>query len=148
MYYHAWLVASNWANWVHLTKTGRIKGKLQWLRDCYRRYTTKNEVVFKERILSGSKFKVNFKKINEMNTIGAYPKLTDSSTPWHWTLLQSFADLFCSIMLLLSRNIDFQNMKTNGILGQLECSVWNSCFLLWGGLVASTWNLVSLTVER
>ena len=63
-------------------------------------------------------------------------------------LFQSFADLFCSIMLLLSRNIDDQNIKTNGILEQVQCHLWNSGFLLWGDLVASTWNLVSLTVER
>ena len=28
MYYHAWLVLSNWANWVNLTKEGSIKARM------------------------------------------------------------------------------------------------------------------------
>ena len=63
---------------------------------------------------------------------------------------QSWADLFCSFMLLLeSLTIKDQgHIKGDGLLGNLECSLWNSGFLLWGGLVTSTWNLVCLTVER
>ena len=64
--------------------------------------------------------------------------------------IQSSADLFRSFMLLLeSLTIKDQGKtKGDGILGNLECSVWNPGFLLWGGLVTSTWNLVCLTVER
>ena len=32
MYYHAWLISSNLANWVNLTKEGWIKGKLECIR--------------------------------------------------------------------------------------------------------------------
>ena len=35
-----------------------------------------------------------------------------------------------------------------GILGELECRLWNSQLLLWGFFVSSTWNLVTLTFER
>ena len=65
-------------------------------------------------------------------------------------LFQSCADLFCSFMLLLgSLTIKDQGqINGDGTLGDLECFVWNSGFLLWGGLVTSTWNLVCLTVER
>ena len=53
-------------------------------------------------------------------------------------------------MLLLNSRIvnDITNIKTDGILGYVECAVSNTGFLVWGGFLASTWNLVCLTVER
>ena len=67
-----------------------------------------------------------------------------------FSLLQSSADLFCSLLLLLiSLTInDIYSVGADGILGDLECSIWNAEMFLWGGLVTSTWNLVCLTGER
>ena len=49
----------------------------------------------------------------------------------------------------MSRTIKDQgHTNTKGILGDLECSVWNGGLFLWAGMVTSTWNLVCLTVER
>ena len=63
---------------------------------------------------------------------------------------QSFADLLsATIMLLTSLTIKNSfHTRAKGILGDLECSVWNGDMLLWTGMVTSTWNLVCLTVER
>ena len=53
------------------------------------------------------------------------------------------------MLLLTALTIkDALHTRFDGILGDLECSVWNGEMFLWGGLVASTWNLVCLTVER
>ena len=53
------------------------------------------------------------------------------------------------MLLLTSLTIkDAFYTKFDGILGDLECSVWNGEMFLWAGLVTSTWNLVCLTVER
>ena len=53
------------------------------------------------------------------------------------------------MLLLTALTIrDAFHTKFDGILGDLECSVWNGEMFLWGGLVASTWNLVCLTLER
>ena len=63
---------------------------------------------------------------------------------------QSLADLFCSFILLLFALTIKDQTKTmsDGMLGVLECHLWNSDYLLWGGLLTSTWNLVCLTIER
>ena len=53
------------------------------------------------------------------------------------------------MLLLTAQTIqDVFNTRFDGILGDLECSIWNGEMFLWGGLVGSTWNLVCLTVER
>ena len=53
------------------------------------------------------------------------------------------------MLLLVSLTTkDEDQIKGDGLLGDLECSLWNSGFLLWGGLLTSTWNLVCLTAER
>ena len=63
---------------------------------------------------------------------------------------QSAIDLTCSLTLLLITHTvkDAYQTTTKGLLGDLECSVWNSRLFLWGTLVSSSWNLVCLTIER
>ena len=57
----------------------------------------------------------------------------------------------CSLALLL-RSLTNQDqtyvMMYDGILGHLECSFWNQGVLIWGGFLASTYNLLCLTIER
>ena len=73
---------------------------------------------------------------------------------WELTILfssfQSSVDLWCSFVLLLTSLLKKGHfyLNSDGILGHLECSVWNSNMLLWAGFGTSTWNLVCLTVER
>ena len=46
------------------------------------------------------------------------------------------------MLLLVSLTTkDQSEINGDGILGDLECSLWNSGFLLWGGLVTSTWSV-------
>ena len=53
------------------------------------------------------------------------------------------------MLLLTALTIkDALRTRFDGVLGDLECSIWNGEMFLWGGLVASTWNLVCLTLER
>ena len=39
-------------------------------------------------------------------------------------------------------------VHSSGILGDLECRLWNTEFLLWALFFASTWNIVCMTLER
>ena len=68
----------------------------------------------------------------------------------HFLYLQSSIDLLGSLMLLLATQTIKGKNKTahDGLLGDLECGIWNTRLFLWGALVASTWNLVCLTLER
>ncbi len=43
---------------------------------------------------------------------------------------------------------DANSVHTTGLLGDVECLLWNTKFLLWGLFVSSTWNIVTLTFER
>ena len=43
---------------------------------------------------------------------------------------------------------DTHAIHHDGILGELECRLWNTQALLWGLFKSSTWNLVALTIER
>ena len=63
---------------------------------------------------------------------------------------QSSIDLVCSLILLLTTltRKDTYYTVNDGVLGDLECGLWNTRVFLWGTLLASTWNLVCLTVER
>ena len=63
---------------------------------------------------------------------------------------QSFIDFAYAVFLLLTTLTieDVYKTKSDGILGQLECQIWNSKLLLWAPLISSTWNLVCLTIER
>ena len=35
-----------------------------------------------------------------------------------------------------------------GILGSLECILWNTEFLLWALFISSTWHMLAMTIER
>ena len=63
---------------------------------------------------------------------------------------QSLIDFVCSLMLLLTTQFlkDAYHTVNDGILGDLECGIWNSKLFIWGPLVSSTWNLMCLTIER
>ena len=65
-------------------------------------------------------------------------------------IFQSLIDFFASVILLiLSLTVeDPSEVHRDGILGQLECRLWNTEFLLWGLFFASTWNIVAMTIER
>ena len=63
---------------------------------------------------------------------------------------QSLIDLAVSFVLLSTTLIinDPFKIHNTGILGLLECRLWNTKSLLWGLFKSSTWNLVALTFER
>ena len=43
---------------------------------------------------------------------------------------------------------DVYQIHNTGILGWMECHLWNSEFVYFGLFVSSTWNIVVLTIER
>ena len=43
---------------------------------------------------------------------------------------------------------DFYKVHNTGILGWIECHLWNNELLPFGLFLSSTWNIVILTVER
>ena len=65
-------------------------------------------------------------------------------------VLQSLLDLTVADVLLLTTITvrDTQLIHNDGILATLECQLWNTKFLLWGLFIASTWNIVTMTIER
>ena len=67
-----------------------------------------------------------------------------------YCFLQSLIDLAVSFVLLLTTLTikDHFKIHNNGILGWMECRLWNTKSLLWGLFKSSTWNLVALTFER
>ena len=70
-------------------------------------------------------------------------------TPLYFPL-QSLLDFFLSIMLLLG-TLTIRNshaLRNTGLLGSIECRLWNTQILLWGLLTSSSWNLAVLTIER
>ena len=64
--------------------------------------------------------------------------------------MQSILDLAVSLVLLLiTLSIkDTYSTRNTGILGIIECTMWNNQFLLWALFVSSTWNIVTMTFER
>ena len=66
------------------------------------------------------------------------------------SVLQSILDFASSLVLLLSSVTitDFYRVHHTGILGWMECHLWNSELLSFGLFVSSTWNIVILTIER
>ena len=53
------------------------------------------------------------------------------------------------VLLLTTITVrDTQIIHNDGILATLECQLWNTKFLLWGLFIASTWNIVTMTIER
>ena len=65
------------------------------------------------------------------------------------TVFQSLLDLAVSFILLLTTLTIKDPFKIHniGILGWLECRLWNTKSLLWGLFKSSTWNLVALTLK-
>ena len=63
---------------------------------------------------------------------------------------QSFLDCASSLVFLISTLTitDVYQIHNTGILGWIECHLWNSEFFYFGLFVSSTWNIVVLTIER
>ena len=63
---------------------------------------------------------------------------------------QSIIDFSASVILLMLGITveDPTKIHTDRVLGLLECLLWNTEFLQWGLFFASTWNIVTITVER
>ena len=55
-----------------------------------------------------------------------------------------------SVVLLLSTLTikDPYQVRNTGILASLECRLWNTEFLLWSFFIASTYNMLMMTIER
>ena len=70
---------------------------------------------------------------------------------WHYFLqFQSLLD-FCASVILLSSSLtvtDHYFVQDDGTVGWMQCHIWNSKLLLWAFFGCSTWNIVSLTIER
>ena len=65
-------------------------------------------------------------------------------------LFHSLLDFMVSVILFLSKltTSDIYRVHNAGILGELECRLWNTQLFLWSFFFCSTWNLVSMTYER
>ena len=65
-------------------------------------------------------------------------------------VFQSLLDCASSLVFLISTVTitDVHQVHNTGILGWMECHLWNSEFIYFGLFVSSTWNIVVLTVER
>ena len=63
---------------------------------------------------------------------------------------QSFLDFAVSMVLLLSTLTvkDPYKVHSEGIVGWIECRIWNTKFFLWGLFYSSTFNIIVLTIER
>ena len=63
---------------------------------------------------------------------------------------QSVLDFMAADVLLLATVTvgNTQLTYSDGILATLECQLWNSKFLLWSLFNLSTWNIVTMTIER
>ena len=62
---------------------------------------------------------------------------------------ESAIDSGASFFLILgSTTVKDSSVPYDGIHGDILCKVWYTKLPLWSLLVSSTWNLVTLTVER
>ena len=61
---------------------------------------------------------------------------------------QAVVDLFGSVMLLLASNIPVADPLLDTPGHWLLCHIWIGNLLLWGAFNASTFNLLSVTMER
>ena len=66
------------------------------------------------------------------------------------SFFQSLLDWASSLVFLISTVTitDVHQIHNTGILGWIECRLWNSEFVYFGLFFSSTWNIVVLTVER
>ena len=73
-----------------------------------------------------------------------------ADSPFLSFAFQSLLDFSCSSTLLVSTVtiIDYYKIHNTGILGWMECHLWNNELLPFGFFLSSTWNIVVLTVER
>ena len=54
-----------------------------------------------------------------------------------------------TVLLLITLTIsDAYSLYNDGILGTIECVMWNTKFLMWGLFLSSTINIVAVTIER
>ena len=61
---------------------------------------------------------------------------------------QAAVDLVVSIVLLLESNVPVPDNLPDSTAGWLLCRVWVGDLFLWGTFIASTLNLLSVTVDR
>ncbi|XP_022084978.1 neuropeptide FF receptor 1-like [Acanthaster planci] len=61
---------------------------------------------------------------------------------------QASVDLLGSVVLLLASNIPVPNRLSSTLADWLLCRVWIGNLFLWGAFNASTFNLLSVTMER
>ena len=63
---------------------------------------------------------------------------------------QSCIDAVASVVLLSSTLTikDPYQVRNTGILGSLECRLWNTQFLMWSLFIASTYHMIIMTVEN
>ena len=61
---------------------------------------------------------------------------------------QAVVDLLASLFLTLYANVPDPDPLPSGVAGSLFCRIWHGHVILWMLLVASTFNLVVLTMER
>ena len=65
-------------------------------------------------------------------------------------VFQSLLDFTASMVLIASTVTvrDFEKVFHTGIIGWMECHLWKTEFIHYGLFLSSTWNIVTLTVER
>ena len=65
-------------------------------------------------------------------------------------VFQSLLDFSCSLALLVSTLTvrDVYKVHHTGLLGWMECYLWNNELLSFGLFLSSTWNIVIITIER
>ena len=61
---------------------------------------------------------------------------------------QSIIDALASLILIININTWVRGRPLYGVSGVLLCQLWSSGYLLWSSLMASTVNLVCLSLER
>ena len=66
------------------------------------------------------------------------------------SIFKSFLDLTVTLVFLLQSLFNKKDniMDNSGILGFLECMFWHPAFFFWTFSVSSTYNIVTMTIER
>ena len=86
------------------------------------------------------------------NALVAYVLLSSSALRTTITntyiISQSLIDAVASVAIMWSARIDSTNLPFSGLAGEVYCRVWLSKLPLWFLTMASTYNLVVLTIER
>ena len=81
--------------------------------------------------------------------IAKYPPLREKLTNY-LIINQSVIDFLASVFLLLTRVFDNNKplISDNHVLMVLHCFIWRTAVLSWWPFVASTFNLIAISVER